>query len=49
MKKHAKTVRRLYKIHGINSKLRENDDQYLKSVIKRMKNQNKTKFGIKTP
>ena len=49
MKKHAKTVRRLYKIHGINSKLRENDDQYLKSVIKRMKNQNVTKFGIKIP
>ena len=30
-------------------KIRKNDEQYLKSVIKRMKNQNKTKFGIKTP
>ena len=49
MKKHARTIRKLYRIHGINSKIRKNDDQYLKSVIKRMKNQNKTKFGIKIP
>ena len=49
MKKHARTIRKLYRIHGINLKIRKNDEQYLKSVIKRMKNQNKTKFGIKIP
>ena len=34
MKKHARTIQKLYRINGINSKIRKNDDQYLKSVNK---------------